>query len=73
MATLFKEEICDVLICGAGPIGLFLANELAEFEINFRIIDKIKTHSNFSKALLIAPRTLEIFDNRQFSYPLSIL
>ncbi|CAG8653280.1 13937_t:CDS:2 [Dentiscutata erythropus] len=72
MDSLFKEKKnVDVLICGAGPVGLFLANELAEFEVNFRIIEKLEKHPKFSKALLIAPRTMEIFDNRQliFIYP----
>ncbi|CAG8442071.1 4728_t:CDS:2 [Dentiscutata heterogama] len=64
MVSLFKEKKCDVLICGAGPVGLFLANELANYEINFRIIDKSKKHPSFSKALLLAPRTLEIFNSR---------
>ncbi|CAG8768993.1 8653_t:CDS:2 [Dentiscutata erythropus] len=64
MVSLFKEKKCDVLICGAGPVGLFLANELANFEINFRIIDKTKKKPDFSKALLLAPRTLEILNNR---------
>ncbi|CAG8588374.1 4136_t:CDS:2, partial [Scutellospora calospora] len=63
--SFFKENNhVDVLICGAGPVGLFLANELAAFEVNFRIIEKLNKHPNFSKALLVAPRTLEIFDNR---------
>ncbi|CAG8784250.1 4495_t:CDS:2 [Dentiscutata erythropus] len=69
MVSLFKEKKCDVLICGAGPVGLFLANELADFEINFRIIEKVKKLPNFSKALLVAPRTLEIFDNRDLIGP----
>ncbi|CAG8480684.1 24788_t:CDS:2 [Gigaspora margarita] len=65
MVSLFKErKSVDVLICGAGPVGLFLANELAGFEINFRIIEKLEKYSKFSKSLFIAPRTMEIFDNR---------
>ncbi|CAG8712913.1 9408_t:CDS:2 [Gigaspora margarita] len=64
MVSLFKEKKCDVLICGAGPVGLFLANELADFEINYRIIEKQKKLPDISKALLVAPRTLEILDNR---------
>ncbi|KAF0539130.1 FAD-binding monooxygenase [Gigaspora margarita] len=70
MVSLFKEKKnIDVLICGAGPVGLFLANELAEFEINFRIIDKVEKHPELSKALLIAPRTMDILDNRGLLYP----
>ncbi|CAG8448289.1 9912_t:CDS:2, partial [Scutellospora calospora] len=63
--TFSKEQNhVDVLICGAGPVGLFLSNELAAFKINFRIIEKLNKHPNFSKAIFISPRTLEIFDNR---------
>ncbi|KAF0539128.1 monooxygenase fad-binding [Gigaspora margarita] len=70
MVSLLKEKkTVDVLICGAGPVGLFLANELAEFEINCRIIDKVEKHPEFSKALLISPRTMDILDNRGLLYP----
>ncbi|KAF0401851.1 FAD binding domain-containing protein [Gigaspora margarita] len=70
MVSLFKEKKnVDVLICGAGPVGLFLANELAEFEINFRIIEKVEKHPEFSKALLISPRTMDILDNRGLLHP----
>ena len=33
-------EFCDVLIVGAGPAGLFLANSLARLNVNFKNIDK---------------------------------
>ncbi|CAG8526866.1 27332_t:CDS:2, partial [Racocetra persica] len=59
-----EQNHVDVLICGAGPVGLFLSNELAAFKINFRIIEKLNKHPNFSKAIYVSPRTLEIFDNR---------
>ncbi|KAF0539126.1 monooxygenase fad-binding [Gigaspora margarita] len=70
MVSLLKEnKNVDVLICGAGPVGLFLANELAELEINFRIIDKVEKHPEFTKALLLSPRTMDILDNRGLLYP----
>ncbi|CAG8609018.1 3988_t:CDS:2 [Cetraspora pellucida] len=70
MVSLFKEKKhVDVLICGAGPVGLFLANELAELEISFRIIEKVEKHPEVSKALLVAPRTMEILDNRDILDP----
>ncbi|KAF0539133.1 FAD binding domain-containing protein [Gigaspora margarita] len=70
MVSLFKEKKnIDVLICGAGPVGVFLANELADFEINFRIIEKVEKNPEFSKALLVSPRTLEILDNRGLLHP----
>ena len=52
----------DVLIVGAGPVGLFLANECARRGLRFRIVEAKATQSEHSKALAIFPRTLEIFD-----------
>lgn len=53
----------DVLIVGAGPSGLMMAAELAAWNVSFRIIDKASSHTDKSKALVIQPRTLEIFDH----------
>jgi 2-polyprenyl-6-methoxyphenol hydroxylase-like FAD-dependent oxidoreductase len=52
----------DVLIVGAGPVGLFLANECARRGLRSRIIEAHATQSEHSKALAIFPRTMEIFD-----------
>ena len=52
----------DVLIVGAGPVGLFLANECARRGLHWRIIEENSSQSEYSKALAIFPRTLEIFD-----------
>jgi 2-polyprenyl-6-methoxyphenol hydroxylase-like FAD-dependent oxidoreductase len=52
----------DVLIVGAGPVGLFLANECARRGLSFRIIEQHSSQSEHSKALAIFSRTLEIFD-----------
>ena len=52
----------DVLIVGAGPVGLFLANECARRGLRWRIIEVNSSQSIHSKALAIFPRTLEIFD-----------
>lgn len=52
----------DVLIVGAGPVGLFLANEGARRGLRSRLIETRASQSEHSKALAIFPRTLEIFD-----------
>jgi 2-polyprenyl-6-methoxyphenol hydroxylase-like FAD-dependent oxidoreductase len=52
----------DVLIVGAGPVGLFLANECVRRELRCRIVETHSGQSEHSKALAIFPRTLEIFD-----------
>ena len=52
----------DVLIAGAGPVGLFLANECARRGLRWRLVEMRSAQSEHSKALAIFPRTLEIFD-----------
>lgn len=52
----------DILVVGAGPVGLFLANECARRGLTWRIIETNSAQSARSKALAIFPRTLEIFD-----------
>ncbi len=52
----------DILIVGAGPVGLFLANECARRGLRWRLIEASSSQSKYSKALAIFPRTLEIFD-----------
>lgn len=50
-----------VLICGAGPVGLTLAIELARFGVPVRIVDKAATRSDKSKAVVVWCRSLELF------------
>ena len=52
----------DVLVVGAGPVGLFLANECARRGLTCRLIEERSSQSEHSKAHAILPRTLEIFD-----------
>ena len=52
----------DILIAGAGPVGLFLANECARRGLRWQLIEARSSQSAHSKALAIFPRTLEIFD-----------
>lgn len=52
----------DVLIIGAGPVGLFLANECARRGLRYRLVEANATQSQHSKALAMFPRTLEILD-----------
>ncbi|WP_158598315.1 FAD-dependent monooxygenase [Falsibacillus albus] len=52
----------DVLIIGAGPVGLTMANQLARYGVDFEIIDQKAGCSLYSKALGVHARTLEMFD-----------
>lgn len=51
----------EVLIVGAGPVGLALALELQRFGIRFRIVEKKAARSTTSKAMGLQPRLSEVF------------
>ena len=53
----------DVLIVGAGPVGLTLACELRRRGVSCRLIDKHSEFPSTSRALGIQARTLEVFDD----------
>ena len=53
----------SILVIGAGPVGLTMAAELARHGASFRIIDKKKTTTDKSKALVVHARTMEIFED----------
>lgn len=57
-----SQEETDVLIVGAGPVGLTLASELTRYKINCRILDKDTGTKNISKALILHVRTQEVMD-----------
>jgi len=56
-----------VLIAGAGPVGLTLANELARQGIAVRIVDRNAERTDKSKALVIWSRTLELLDDAGYA------
>ena len=53
----------DVLISGAGPVGMTLANELTRYGVSVRIVDKAAERTDKSKALVLWSRSLELFDH----------
>lgn len=59
----------DVLIVGAGPVGLLLANECARRGLRWRLVEAHAAQSEYSKALAIFPRTLEVFDMAGLAAP----
>jgi 2-polyprenyl-6-methoxyphenol hydroxylase-like FAD-dependent oxidoreductase len=53
----------DILIVGAGPTGLMLANQLARRGVRFRIIDRHAGPALQTRALGVQARTLEIYSH----------
>lgn len=59
----------DVVIVGAGPVGLFLARELVRHGKSVLLVEKNAGQSQHSKALAVMPRTLEIFEMAGIAEP----
>ncbi len=53
----------DVLVIGAGPVGLLMASELRRHGVGCRIVDKLTQPMGWVKALGVTPRTLEVWDD----------
>ncbi|MEO3873449.1 FAD-dependent monooxygenase [Nonomuraea sp. B12E4] len=52
-----------VLVVGAGPSGLTMAGELARHGVTVRIIDRAPAPATTSRALVVQPRSLEVFED----------
>jgi 2-polyprenyl-6-methoxyphenol hydroxylase-like FAD-dependent oxidoreductase len=54
----------DVLVVGAGPVGLTVAIELRRRGVGCRIIDRLTQAAPYAKAVGIQPRTLEVWEQQ---------
>lgn len=52
----------DVLIVGAGPVGLVAGCELARRGVSVRVIDKLPQPTSQSRAIAVHARSLDMFD-----------
>ena len=55
--------MADVLVVGAGPVGLTLASELARHGARCRIVDRLPRPSPYCRAIGVTPRTLEVWED----------
>ncbi|APU22649.1 FAD-dependent monooxygenase [Actinoalloteichus sp. GBA129-24] len=53
----------EVLVIGAGPSGLLAACELLRRGVRVRLVDAAPAPVTYSKALLLWPRTVDVFEN----------
>lgn len=55
-------DTTDVLIAGAGPVGLSAVAELRRHGVRCRLVDRLPARLPYARAIGIQPRTLEIWD-----------
>src|ERR1700733_267593 len=52
----------DIIIVGAGPTGLMMANQLTRFGIDYIILDQKSGPTDQSRALVVHSRSMEIYE-----------
>ncbi|MGY3679807.1 SDR family oxidoreductase [Streptomyces sp. TE33382] len=58
------EEAVDVVVVGAGPVGLLLAGELAGGGARVSVLERLERPTAESRASILHTRTMEIFADR---------
>lgn len=56
------DRSCDVLVVGAGPTGLMLANWLLKLGVTVTVVDGKTGPTTESRAMVIQARTMEVYD-----------
>lgn len=57
------DDRVDVLVIGAGPVGLLLACRLARFGLSFRVIERQRERCHGSRAIGIHPPCVEMLES----------
>lgn len=63
-------EHVDVVVVGAGPVGLVTAIGLAQKGVSFWVVDALAEQQNTSRAAVVHARTLEVLDRVGMASPL---
>ena len=69
---LAPDSAADVVVVGAGPVGLVAACELARRDIAIRLIDKLTVPTDQSRAIAIHARSLEMLDRMGLAEEITI-
>src|SRR5512132_1949064 len=64
---MFRHSDPEVLVVGAGPVGLIAALFLEQYGVRVEIVDQHQRTTQHSYALAIHPRTLRILDDAGLS------
>ena len=64
---MFSHPDPEVLVVGAGPVGLVAALFLQQYDVRVEIVDMHQRTAQHSYALAIHPRTLRILDEAGLS------
>ncbi|MGC2655872.1 MAG: FAD-dependent monooxygenase [Mycobacterium sp.] len=62
MSVSPDPDVTDVLVVGAGPVGLVAGCELARRGVRVRVIDKLAQPTAQSRAVSVHARSLDMFD-----------
>ncbi|KAL9546938.1 hypothetical protein MBANPS3_006429 [Mucor bainieri] len=65
-----QRTIYDVIVCGAGPVGLFFAYQMIMQGHSVYICDQKQGPTSQSRAFFVTARSLEIFENKGIAHRL---
>jgi 2-polyprenyl-6-methoxyphenol hydroxylase-like FAD-dependent oxidoreductase len=58
-----EETSTDVLVVGAGPVGLTVGAELRRHGVECRVVERLADAPQYAKAVGVQPRTVEIWED----------
>jgi 2-polyprenyl-6-methoxyphenol hydroxylase-like FAD-dependent oxidoreductase len=59
-----SNQVYDVIVCGAGPVGLFFAYQMIKLGHSVYIHDTKAGPTTQSRAFFVTARSLEMFENK---------